>query len=101
MQTRTLVSRLTHTKALPMLTITRHQPKSQGTSQPCVRNLPLIECIVNTTMRTHKSAEGERRREAHLNDQKPDKAKSRASRVSKAWSQKKWATTQHDQTKNG
>jgi hypothetical protein len=32
------------------LTITRHQPKPQGTSQPCVRNLPLDECIVNTTI---------------------------------------------------
>jgi hypothetical protein len=32
------------------LTITHHQPEPQGTSQPCVHNLPLDECIVNTTI---------------------------------------------------
>jgi hypothetical protein len=57
------------------LTITHYQPKPQGTNQP---------------------AKEERRREAHLNDQKPDKSQNRSFRVSKAWSPKKWATTQHD-----
>jgi hypothetical protein len=55
-----------------MLTITHHQPRPQGTSQPCVRNLPLDECIVNTTIQTHK-LEQQGRKETHLNDQKPDK----------------------------
>jgi hypothetical protein len=31
------------------LTITHHQPEPQGISQPCVHNLPLDECIVDTT----------------------------------------------------
>jgi hypothetical protein len=31
-----------------MLTITYHQPEPQGTSKPCVRNLPFDECIVTT-----------------------------------------------------
>jgi hypothetical protein len=39
-----------YTKVLPTLTITHHQPESQGTSQPCVHNFPLDECIVNTTI---------------------------------------------------
>jgi hypothetical protein len=37
-QTHTLVSPLTHTKALHMLTIAHHQPEPQGTNQPCARN---------------------------------------------------------------
>jgi hypothetical protein len=70
---RTLVSPR-HTKALPMLTITHHQPETQGTNQPCVCNLTLNECIVNTTIiRNHRLSERERRR-THLNDQKPDKS---------------------------
>jgi hypothetical protein len=32
------------------LTITHHQLEPQGTSQPCVHNLPPDECIVNTTI---------------------------------------------------
>jgi hypothetical protein len=42
-QTRTLVSPTTHFKALPMLTITRHQPE-QGTSQPYVCIMPSLGC---------------------------------------------------------
>jgi hypothetical protein len=38
-------------------------------------------------------------REAYSNDQKPHKSQNRSLRANKAWSQKKWATTQHDQAK--
>jgi hypothetical protein len=83
-----------------MLTITRHQPKPQGTSQPCVHNLPLNECIVNTTIiRTKKSTERERKKITHSNDQKPYKSQNRSFRASEAWSLKKWETTQHDQAR--
>ena len=48
-------------------------------------------------MNIQKQKEG--RREAHSNDQKPDKSQNRSFRVSKGWSPKKWATTQHNQAR--
>jgi hypothetical protein len=55
-----------------MLTTTHHELELQGKIQSCVHNLPLDECIINTTMRTHKSIE-EGRKETRLNDHKLDK----------------------------
>jgi hypothetical protein len=82
-----------------MLTITHHQTEPQGISQPFVHNLPLDECIVNTTIiRTQRSVEGERIR-THLGDQKPDKSQNWWFRARKAWSPKKWATAQHNQAR--
>jgi hypothetical protein len=59
---------------------------------------PLIGAL-STPPHEHISAEEERRGETHSNDQKPDKSQNRSSRMSKVWSTKKWATTQHDQAK--
>jgi hypothetical protein len=70
----TLGSPLTTPECYP-LTINHHQSEPQGTSQPCVRNLPLDECIVNTTTWTYIAERGRRRRETHSKNQKPDKAK--------------------------
>jgi hypothetical protein len=58
-----------YTKVLPMLTITHHPLEPQEISQPCVRNIPLDECIVNTTViRAQKTVKRERR--THSIDQK-------------------------------
>ena len=71
----------------------RHMP-------PCVLNLPLDECIVNTP--THSRSKEKEEKKKRRNSPKWSNAKEKQKRsfeASKAWSPKTWATARHNQAK--
>jgi hypothetical protein len=55
------------------LTITHHKTNHKDTYQPYVRNLPLDDCIVNSTSQTQSVAEKKEEERTHSNDKRPNK----------------------------
>jgi hypothetical protein len=93
-----------------MLTITHHQLEPQGTKWLCVHNLPLDECIVNTTIQTHRLVEKRKKKRSLLRwpkaRQKPKQViQSVQSLVSKemgndsTWQSEKMASPQYEAEK--
>jgi hypothetical protein len=69
------------------------QPSAKGTYQPCVRNLPLDECIVNTNIRTTWAKEKKKKRKRELTQMTKSQWKTKPgsfkmSNTCKTWSPK-------------